>query len=444
MLCADAFRFVQELEALDRLRSHPALPVLKARLSDHWEALQSSVASQGTTLLPGSELLSNLECLEARSAVTYGLGLFGMTREFSLVATGSEADAYQDVVFRSHGDRLIVMAPRSVLSRLNGASQAAAIGHGLGHFLLAHHADPDVAALLALARLEDLPGDGRVEESWDDPACADLLMHAAALSQLQDFSADRISLLVARDVMAVLDAAACSFLDVAVTSLGRLRSDVNCIAPKTLAQERAFRPHAAFVNRALLLELFSASALYREAIGLEGGLDEAELARRSVTRLPSQADLSDPRSESLDDLLLELILMDSLIWMGPQPRPRAEAMIIRYLPPGAYTQIMERYDELSDDDEEDFDLLPWLRMAASKSTWWKIAMIERFLYLTSLDRRIDDQMLAEVSTLAGAMGAAEECGKIYRLGFGYDPFRWSASPQETLWRKPDTQEMLSR
>ncbi|MCX7706604.1 MAG: hypothetical protein N2204_01160 [Anaerolineae bacterium] len=371
-----------------------------------------------------------------------GLGLFGATRAFSLVATGAEADTHREVVFLSHGDRLIVMIPRSVLSRLSGPSLAAAIGHGLGHFLLAHNADPDVAVLVALAQLENLPDDGRVEELWDDPVCADLLMRAAALSQLQDFSADRISLLLVRDVMAVLDATARSFLDVKVTSLSHLRSDMNCVVPKSLARERASRPHAALPTRAWLLELFSTSALYREAVGLEGGLDEAELARRSATRLPPPADCSDCESVSLDDLLLELILMDSLISIGHRPRPKAEAMITRYLPPGAYAQVVEHYNELSDDGEGDVNLLPWLRMAASRPTWWKVGMVERFLYLVSLDRRVDDQALSEVGTLAAALGATEECRLISTLGFGHDPFSWTTTPVEMFMRDQSKQQML--
>lgn len=431
MLWADVFRFIQEFEALDRVRSHPALPVLKARLSGEWEVLQARAADRGAALSPDSELLSDREYPEVRSAVAQGLGLFGITRPFSLAATGTEADTYQDVVCRIYGDHLIVMVPRSILLRLNGASLTSAVGHGLGHFLLAHNADPDVAALVALTRLEDLPDNGRVEELWEDPACADLLMRAGVLSQLQDFSADRISLLMVRDVMVVLDAAARAFLDVKITSLNRLRSGTNDTIVQSLARERAFRPHAALPDRAWLLELFSTSALYREAIGLDGGLGLAELTQRGATRLSFQVEYPDLQPDSLDDMVLELILMDSFISVGHRPRPRAEAMIIRYLPPGAYTQVIERYDELSDDDEENINLGPWLRRAALMSSWWKVAMIERFLYLASLDRQLDDQALAEVCTLAAAMGAMEECRRICTLGFGYTPFSWSTSPLET-------------
>ncbi len=443
MLCPDTFRFSQELEVLEGIRAHPALPDLKTRLQGYWTDVQGRHFHVETALPPAGELLSAQEHVEVCSAVQHGLALFGATREFSLVATGSAADTYRDVVFQPQGDRLTVMIPRTVLSRLHGASLAAAIGHGLGHFLLAHDADADMAALIALARLEDLPHDGQVEELRDHPAFADLLKRAVLLSQLQDFSADRISLLVARDVMAVLTAAVRSFSDVSVTSLSHLREDSGCAIPADLAQERASRPHAAFPTRAWLLELFSTSALYREAIGLEGGIGTAELDRLSASRLPLQGDRPILQPEDLDDLVLVLILMDSLISAGRRSRPRAEAMIARYLPPGTYTQVVERYDQLSDDDDEDVNLLPWLRMAALKPSWWKVAMIERFLYLASLDRRLDDQTLGEVASLAAAMGAMEECRLICTMGFGYDPFCWSTPLLDEFTRGQDAPQVLS-
>jgi hypothetical protein len=66
---------------------------------------------------------------------------------------------------------------------------------------------------------------------------------------------------------------------------------------------------------------------------------------------------------SLDDYLLELILMDTIAVAGGRPIPGAERVIQRFLPTGLYDRIIARYDALSDDrDDSSADLLlPWLR-----------------------------------------------------------------------------------
>lgn len=442
MLNAGSFRFAQELDAIADIRLHPALAVVKAQMPGYWQVARGKVNTGDGFLSPDDCLLPRDACPEAWDAVAQGLALFGVAREFSLVVAGAETESYQDVVFRAVGERLIVEFPKGILSRLRGTELAAAVGHGLGHFLLEHDADPDVAALLSLARLEVVPGQGLDEQLCDDPVCADLLMRAAALAQLQDLSADRIGLLVARDVTAVARAIARSFLAVEVTPQHFLRRGAQCLISSDLAREWSLRPHPAFFNRVLLLELFATSALYRQAVGLEGGLTTDELAQYSTPRLPGRISCADGQSEDLDELVLQLVLMDWLSVIERWPRPKAEAMILRYLTPGAYDRVIERYDELSDDDD-DASLSPWLLQAARKSSWWKIAMIERFLYLASLDRRLDDQALGEVATLAAAIGAMEECRLIYTLGFGYDPFRWSASPLERSLRDQGPQPVLS-
>ncbi len=443
MFSAGSFRFAQELDALADIRAHPALAVVKSQVPGYWQAAQGKANVGDDFLSPGDRFLSRAAYPEAWAAVAQGLALFGVTREFDLVVGGAESESYQDAMFRTAGERLIVEFPRGILSRLQGAELAAAVGHGLGHFLLEHDADPDVAALLSLARLEVMSGQGLGEQLWDDPACADLLMRAAALAQLQDLSADRIGLLVACDLPAVIRAIARSFLDVEATPQYFMQEDVGCLAPPDLTSGRSFRPHPAFPDRVRLLRLFAMSALYRQAIGLPGGLTADELAQYGRPHLLGQTGRADGQPDDLDELVLQLVLMDSLIAVGRCPRPRAESMILRYLTPGAYDRIIERYDELSDDDE-DLNLSPWLQLAALEPSWWKVAMIERFLYLASLDRRLDDRALGDVATLAAAIGAREECRLIYTLGFGYDPFCWSASPLERSLRDRDAQQTLSQ
>lgn len=118
--------------------------------------------------------------------------------------------------------------------------------------------------------------------------------------------------------------------------------------------------------------------------------------------------------ESLDDHLLELILMDTIAVAGGRPIRNAERVIQRFLPEGLYDRIIERYDELSDDadDTDPRALLRWLRVAARKDTCWKRKMIMRFLCIVRAGDPIGYAELAEVAALASAMGARRECRQI--------------------------------
>lgn len=427
-----SFGFAQERAISTAIRTHPALAVVRARVPEYWDAVRARANGMAHASWRGSQPLTRHAHPEAWEAIAEALAPFGIACAFSPVAIGTEADSYRDVVFWPDGDRLIVGLPRALLSRLRGRELAAAIGHGLGHFLLRQDDDPDLAVLLALVRLEEVPDEGRADELWDDPACADLLIKAAALAQLQDLSADRISLLVVRDVDTVLRSIARAFADAEVVLAHRPRPDVHRLPAVEFSLERAPQPHPGFPYRVLLLDAFAASALYRGAIGLTGGLTADELAQRLIIRLPREAGYFRGRADDLDDLILELILMDWLIAAGHRPRPKAARMIVRYLPPGSYEQIIERYDALSDDADQDKDLWPWLQRSAQKSSAWKTAMIGRFIYLNSLDWRLDDQALGEISALAVAMGAQEECRLLFTGRFGYDPFSWLPLRQEVF------------
>ncbi len=121
----------------------------------------------------------------------------------------------------------------------------------------------------------------------------------------------------------------------------------------------------------------------------------------------------------LDDYLLELILMDTIAVAGGRCAPGVERTIQRFLPDGLYDQIVERYDAISwDADDEDPHLLtPWLRKAAGKNSRWKRRMIVQFLNILRTGGPLGPAEWAEVAALAAAMGAGRECRQVfsYRL-----------------------------
>lgn len=117
---------------------------------------------------------------------------------------------------------------------------------------------------------------------------------------------------------------------------------------------------------------------------------------------------------SLDDYLVELILMDTIAVAGGRLIPNAESVIQGFLPPGSYDRIIARYDELSDDGDDAGPGIPlrWLRIAARKDARWKRKMIARFLCILAAGGPIGYAELAEVAALASAMGAGRECRQV--------------------------------
>jgi hypothetical protein len=121
--------------------------------------------------------------------------------------------------------------------------------------------------------------------------------------------------------------------------------------------------------------------------------------------------------DHLDNYLLELILMDTIAATGGRCIPGAERVIQRYMPPGLYDRIIERYDELSDDRDDDNPnfLDPWLRIAARQDSRWKRKMILRFLCILRAGGAISQSELSDVAALAAAMNASRECGQVLCL-----------------------------
>jgi len=108
--------------------------------------------------------------------------------------------------------------------------------------------------------------------------------------------------------------------------------------------------------------------------------------------------------------------MDTIARPDGRRANTAEELIERSIPETYYERVMDRYDELSDDTDDESRLLePWLARAAAKSSQWKAKMIWRFLYIVTVDERISNQAINEVISLAMAMDAGPECQQMLRI-----------------------------
>ncbi len=127
--------------------------------------------------------------------------------------------------------------------------------------------------------------------------------------------------------------------------------------------------------------------------------------------------------ERLDELLLELILIDTVARLKPERGPVAERLVERVFPPADYLRVIEYYDELSGDDDDDTQLVPiWFLRAACKDSGWKTKMLRYFTHVVGLGQPLGDEGVAELARLADAMGARLECQVLCLALYDKDPF----------------------
>ncbi len=122
----------------------------------------------------------------------------------------------------------------------------------------------------------------------------------------------------------------------------------------------------------------------------------------------------------LDDYLLELILMDSLVFASRRRITDAELIIQKFIPLRFYDRIIAHYDALSEEwsDEEAELCAYWQKCAARKSSAWKQTMIERLLGIACHSGCVDCSGPADVAALARGMGAEQECRQVFARSLG--------------------------
>jgi hypothetical protein len=127
--------------------------------------------------------------------------------------------------------------------------------------------------------------------------------------------------------------------------------------------------------------------------------------------------------ERLDELLLELILIDTVAEGRDDRGPVAERLIERVLSPADYLRVLDYYDELSGDDDDETQLVAiWFLRAACKDSRWKTKMLRWFMHVVGLGQPLDADGIAELASLAAAMGARTECQVLCAALFGVNPY----------------------
>ncbi len=118
----------------------------------------------------------------------------------------------------------------------------------------------------------------------------------------------------------------------------------------------------------------------------------------------------------LDDCLLQLILIDTVALRDPRRGCIAERLIEQLIPLHQYDLVMARYDELTDDSDDETGLLErWFAAAAARDSRWKGAILAQLLRVIAVDGELDAAGIEELGLLAQAIRAIEEFQTVLRL-----------------------------
>jgi hypothetical protein len=120
------------------------------------------------------------------------------------------------------------------------------------------------------------------------------------------------------------------------------------------------------------------------------------------------------QTERIDELLLELILIDTVAVAKPHRASAAERLIARVFSRSDYARVLDRSDELSDDNDDDSGLVDlYMLRASAKDSHWKSKMLRWFSYIVGGGCPLSNDDLAEIAGLASAMGATRECQALF-------------------------------
>jgi hypothetical protein len=113
--------------------------------------------------------------------------------------------------------------------------------------------------------------------------------------------------------------------------------------------------------------------------------------------------------ERIDEQLLELILIDSVAKRDLSRSHRADSLTDSLFTASDYARMIDRYDELSDDEDDEAGLEEYFFLRASvKDSHWKSKMLRLFVYIVGGGHGLSNEGLTEVASLAAAMGALRE------------------------------------
>lgn len=426
MLQIENFQLPEEKYYRQRIESHPAIKKLEELFPDIWgKRGGSSILTQWRREGVRITRASRPDVIDA---IVDTLNMFGSGNiKFEVFAGRSGESFFENAEVILEGNQVVFIFLNEILAKLKANELRSVTGHEVGHFLLGHTQATIHAAVLQIARYCD---SGQLDPKTMEVVNADediqvLLDLSYILSQVQELSADRIGLLISRD----FESAVIGEMKLAAGQIGDKYSIADYLEqadPVTDEDDWVIRTHPCGPQRCKALKLFYESDLYRQAIGAKGGESISSFSK-TLSQLIPLLGLNDYRAASkiisIDDYVLELILMDLVAYADNKMSKKEQQIIGRYIPASCREEVFDQYrNVIAKTEKEPAVIGSYFLLASQRDSRWKTKMIKRFIAIARADRKIKQEELDLITDLAERIDAKGQCAKQFRIEFGFDPF----------------------
>ena len=431
MMNINDFRIQEELDYYNKIRSHPGIKKLEILFPDQ----QNSSVSLNELVKKGVRITRSTR-KDIFEIIEDSFNMFGYAnQDFDVFAikeleSGEISIIGENVVVSVEEELPFFIFIHDILKTLELNEIKSVIGHEVGHFLLGHSKTIEELSLIqkSLFRADEL---GILSKHYE---LAELNLYYYLLRQLQELSADRIGLIVSKDLKS------------AITGLvklagGYISENINiddyidqAIEPEDKEDIEQIHPYGP--NRSKALRIFSETDLYQKVIGKEGGVPLSEFSEILPDIVPLPEDemseqFAGRSTESIlepNDYFLELFFYKQIALLDNKATAKKISKIMKFVPLDIREEIFQRWTELNEDldskaDEEAARLVEeFYAKAALKDSAWKTKIIRQMIKVLKADYRVLEKELEGVAFIADKIHARKECSKQFLKEFGYDPF----------------------
>jgi len=263
----------------------------------------------------------------------------------------------------------------------------------------------------------------------------ELYYYNQILSQIRELSADRIGLMVAKNLQGTITG-------LIKLSCGRQGEIIDVddfikqgeelkLNPEDIRETHPFQP-----KRSWALKLFHESDLYYKALGKEGG----EPISKFNSMLPKIVPIMDDEETKQTSLAKEVpsliveeyvteIFFHTLVALSDGKETSAELWTIsNFIPQKIQVEVKAKWDELNakidSESEEYFDKVfdQLCSEASGKESKWKKRLIKNMIKVSKANRRVCEEELYKIIEIAEKIDAQKECSREFLKEFAYDPF----------------------
>ena len=427
----DDIRVPEEHLYFEKITSNPVYKKLLKKVPEiaqpevHWLSFLNKEAVKITRqtrpdLIGGIETSYLLFGKEAPPYEVFGIKNFER-EEFDVSMDQENACVLMD------GDTICLVFVHNILKTMTPAEIQSIVGHEIGHCILGH-----IAARNDLSVLQVMID--QIEEGSETEEFRELERAYYLWNQIQELSADRIGLMVARD------------LDATISGLAKLAGGFiseRISIQDYIDQARSYPPdvqdwrqtHPYHPHRSWALFEFYESDCFRRFLGQVGGKSLGKFSELLPRIIPLREESSarppsavPTEHEGIEECLLEVGLYNSISLADHRLTPAENAIMVKAIPRKLRREVAKRWNQSVQDQklktaEEMLVIVDSMLQGASlKDHRWKTKVIKNMIKIVRSDRRIRDDELIAIADLAGRFDARDECRIQFLKEFGIDPY----------------------